>query len=75
MKSLSFTAVRILVGVSLAAFLLCLANHRLDLGLFGQFSKQMLVLSAAVMVILVIRFLPSSMEEMQRRRDKGNQDQ
>lgn len=73
MRSLSFTAVRIIVGISLVAFLLCLANDRLDLGLFGKFGRQMLLASAAVMVMSVIRFLPSSLEEMQRRRDKGNQ--
>jgi hypothetical protein len=72
MKSLSFTAVRIVLGASLAAFLLCLANDRLQLGLFGQFGRQLLLLSAAVMVMLVMRFLPSSLEEMQRRRDKRN---
>jgi energy-coupling factor transporter transmembrane protein EcfT len=74
MKPLSFNAVRTIVGGSLAAFLLCLANHRLELGLFGQFGKQMLVASSAVMVMVVMRFVPFVLEETQRRRDKANQD-
>lgn len=74
MKPLSFNAVRMVLGGSLAAFLLCLANHRLDLGLFGQFGKQLLIASGAVMVMLVMRFAPSVLEETQRRREKATQD-
>jgi hypothetical protein len=74
MKPLSFNAVRLILGSSLSAFLLCLANHRLDLGLFGQFGKQMLITSAAVMVMLVMRFVPYVLEETQQRRDKANRD-
>ena len=51
MAKLSFNGKPVVVGIALSTMLLCIANHILDLRIFGDFDKEALVGSAVLMFV------------------------
>ena len=69
MSKLSFNGKRILVAIALSITLICLANFYLDLDLFGQFGKKILVVSVGLLIVVVLFFGPT-IKEMEDYREK-----
>jgi hypothetical protein len=68
-RQLSFNARRAIVGLAVVLTLLCLINYYFDLGLFGSFDKQALMVSTLVLGYCVLGIGPT-VEEIRNYRDR-----
>jgi hypothetical protein len=69
MTKLSFNGKRVVLGIGLLVCLLCVANYYLNLGVFGRFAKQAVIVSFIVLVI-VQHYIGPSLSEVREYRDK-----
>jgi hypothetical protein len=69
MSKLSFNGKRVVLGIWLLECLFCVANYYLNMGVFGRFAKQAVIVSFIVLVI-VQHFMGPSLSEVREYRDK-----